>query len=199
MSNTGETNMGKISKNSLMYWLHKMYTTKEYIDLNYKAPVGFHNEEHDFWDHKWVDSPKPVDGCSWYRKGFLLLLLTTLLVAGGLVVSAISIYLAVNFLAFLLGGWVVFSWVNLGAVVLTLLIGTVSTAFYFIYLLIETIEGIRPLFPEYMSKYFPKKDENVEREKYWRKKAKQPSAIAQYYKAIKEKYCPVLTLEKEDE
>ena len=187
--------MSTISKNSLMYWLHKTYTTKEYIDLNHIVPIGFHNEEHDFWDHKWVDSPKPIDGCSWYRKGFLLLLLTALLVAGGLFVSAVGVYLIVNFLAFLLGAWVVFSWVNLGAASATLLIGTVYTAFYFIRLLIETIEGTRPSFPEYMSKYFPKKKGSHAEVK----KVKQPSAIAQYYKAWKEKYCPVLTLEKEDD
>lgn len=191
--------MSTISKNSLMYWLHKMYTTEEYGHLNNHDWEDVYNEDGWLVDQKVVPAPKPVDGCSWYRKGFLLLLLTTLLVAGGLFVSAVGVYLAVNFLAFLLGGWVVFSWVDLEEVVLVGAVGTAGIIFYFISTLIDTIDGEKPLFPEYMSKHFPKKDDNVEREKYWRKKAKQPSVIAQYYKAIKEKYCPVLTLEKEGE
>lgn len=191
--------MSTISKNSLMYWLHKTHATDEYRSLSDWNYEDIFDEEGNWVAYQRVPSPKPVDGCSWYRKGFLLLLLTTLLVAGGLFVSAVGVYLAVNFLAFLLGGWVVFSWVDLEEVVLVGAVGTAGIIFYFISTLIDTIDGEKPLFPEYMSKHFPKKDDNVEREKYWRKKAKQPSVIAQYYKAIKEKYCPVLTLEKEGE
>ena len=155
-----------------------------------------YNEDGWCVDVKAIPAPKPVDGCSWYRKGFLLLLLTTLLVVGGLATSAFAAYLVVNFLAFLLGGWVVFSWVNVDLAMILLL---TSTSLLGVSLLLDTLEGKTPLIPEYMSKYFPKKSEDKEKEKYWRKKAKQPSAIAQYYKAWKEKYCPVLTLEKEDD
>jgi hypothetical protein len=191
--------MSTISKNSLMYWLHKMYTTDEYEALSNWKWVDVYNEKGWLVDQVREPAPKPVDGCSWYRKGFLLLLLTTLLITGGLVVSAVGVYLVANFLAFLLGGWVVFSWVNVDAALGVSMIAVIVTLIYFISSLIDTIDGTKPLFPKYMSKYFPKKDEDIEREKYWRKKAKQPSAIAQYYKAVKEKYCPVLTLEKEDD
>lgn len=193
MSNTGETNMSTISKNSLMYWLHKTHTTDEYRLLSDWEYGDIFDEDGNWVNYQKVPSPKPVDGCSWYRKGFLLLLLTTLLIAGGLVVSAICIYLAVNFLAFLLGGFVVFGWVSLEAAGFVLLAGTIGSIFYFIPTLIETINGTRPLFPEYISKHFPKKKDKPDEVK----KVKQPSAVAQYYKAWKEKYCPVLVLEKE--
>jgi hypothetical protein len=175
-----------------------MYTTEEYGYLNTHDWEDVYNEDGWLVDVKAVPAPKPVDGCSWYRKGFLLLLLTTLLVVGGLAVSAIAVYLVVNFLAFLLGGFVVFSWVDVGAAAFVLFVSAVVSFFLFISTLIATMEGVKPLFPKYMSKYFPKKSEDKEKEKYWRKKAKQPSAVVQYYKAWKEAYCPVLVLEKDE-
>ncbi len=141
--------MNTISKNSLMYWLHKAYTTEEYLALNDGYWTYECDEDGMVTDGRRIDTPKPVDGCSWYRKGFLLLLLTTLLVVGGLAVSAIAAYLVVNFLAFLLGGWVVFSWVNVD---LAMILFLVSSFMFGILLLTDTLEGKTPLIPKYVSK-----------------------------------------------
>jgi len=186
--------MSIISKGSLMYWLHKTYTTSEYTALSNWEYEDIYDEDGNLVDYRIVPDPKPVDGCSWYRKGFLLLILTFLLSLGGLWGAIFIGYSVVNFLAFLLGGFVVFSWVDLDWVIPVLVVGGVGVLILFISTLIDTVDGTKPLFPEYMSKHFPKKKDKPAEVK----EVKQHSAIAHYYKAIKEKYCPVLTLEKDE-
>ena len=137
-------------------------------------------------DERWaVDHEGGVSICPWFWKG-LFLMLFTVFVCVGLVSSVYVIimvgYTVVSFLVVLSG---VMS--NLEVISMGLLFSVMG-------ILGAYIEGYIAFAPEYMKKPLRKVFSKISLPED--NKPKAPNIIKQYYKAHKEKWCPMLTLEE---
>jgi hypothetical protein len=86
-----------------------------------------------------------------------------------------------------------FAYVEVNSVAIALIFLSAVALFTATIMLVASFKGTIPWVPTYISKYLPEKKV----EKGATRTTKQPSILSQYYKAHKEKYCPMLTL-KED-
>ena len=163
-----------INKKGLLYKVHKWWGTTEYFTLINTGSVGL---------------------CEWFWKGVwmsVVSLIAALVVTAG---ALGAVWIVSNFILFLLGGfWEgCFAYVEVGLVAPTLFLLSVAALFTGGNVLVNSLDGEIPWVPTYISKYLPEKKV----EKGVTRTTKQPSILSQYYKAHKEKYCPMLTL-KED-
>lgn len=149
--------MYKVNKNGLWFRLHKIFNTKEYRGILY------YNQGPNI--------------CPWFWKGIMAIL--TLLFMSLMALFFLLVF--VHTVAFLMGGFVTFSWVYPE-------FAAIGLAASFIAALAVSVDLIEEgeIVPQYVSKYFNKDSS-----------PKQPSLISTYYKAWKEKFCFQLEI-KED-
>jgi hypothetical protein len=163
-----------INKKGLFYKVHQWWGTTEYFTLIHTGTVGL---------------------CEWFWKGVWMLavsLIITLVVTAG---TLGVLWMVGNFILFLLGGFweEAFVYTEVTSAEIGLIFLSVAALSIAVAMLVASFEGTIPWMPTYISKYLPEKKV----EKGVTRPTKQPSILSQYYKAHKEKYCPMLTL-KED-
>lgn len=149
--------MYKVNKNGLWFKLHETFETREwlYIQNRNQGP----------------------NICPWFWKGIMAILALLFMFT----MALFFLLVFVHTVAFLMGGFVTFSWVYL-----ELASGGLAGLFIVVLAVSAHLIEEGKIVPRYVSKYFNKEST-----------PKQPSLISTYYKAWKEKFCFQLEI-KED-
>lgn len=159
-----------ISKSSWLYKLHRRFNSGVYRDLDGRGTITL---------------------CQYFWASLFLVIYSSIV----FISMTIAVLLAANAVVALLLVVVFNVIIPISvefAVIALVIFGIVSFAIMFCKMINKLVDD-EPLFPEYMSKYLPKKEVKVNKKPVEYK----PSILAEYYKAYKSKFCPIITLKGE--